>query len=48
LVWVIDPYTRTAAVYRPGQEVEELSEDGVLDGEDVVPGFRLALNEIWV
>lgn len=48
LVWVIDPYARTAAIYRPGQEVEELSEDGVLDGEDVIPGFCLPLSEIWV
>ena len=48
LAWVLDPETRTAAVHRPGREVIELGEDGVLDGEDVVPGFRLALTEVWV
>jgi Uma2 family endonuclease len=48
LVWVVDPFNRTVAVYRPGREVIELPEDGTLDGEDVVPGFRLALTEIWV
>jgi Uma2 family endonuclease len=48
LGWVLDPETRTAAVHRPGREVEELPEDGVLDGEDVVAGFRLSLTEVWV
>ena len=48
LVWVLDPYTRTAAVHHPGGEVIELAEDGVLDGEDVLPGFRLPLAEVWV
>jgi Uma2 family endonuclease len=48
LVWVVDPFNRTVAVYRPDREVIELPEDGTLDGEDVVPGFRLALTEIWV
>jgi Uma2 family endonuclease len=48
LVWVIDPEHRTAAVYRANGEVIELGEDGVLDGEDVLPGFTLPLSEIWV
>ena len=48
LVWLLDPETRTAAVHRPGREVIELGEDGVLDGEDIVPGFRPALTEVWV
>jgi len=48
LVWVLDPYSRTAAVHRPDREVIELGEDGTLDGEDVIPGFRAALADIWV
>lgn len=48
LAWVLDPESRTAAVHRPGREVLELPEDGVRDGEDVVPGFRLPLAEVWV
>jgi Uma2 family endonuclease len=48
LVWVIDPEERSVTVYRPGNLVTILPEDGVLDGEDVVPGFRLPLTEIWV
>jgi Uma2 family endonuclease len=48
LIWVIDPEDRTAFVYRPGRDVIILDEDGVLDGEDVLPGFTLSLSEIWV
>ncbi|MBI2760994.1 MAG: Uma2 family endonuclease [Chloroflexi bacterium] len=48
LIWVIDPEDRTAFIYRPGRDVIILDEDGVLDGEDVLPGFSLALSEIWV
>jgi Uma2 family endonuclease len=48
LVWVVDPFNRTVAVYRANGEVIELPEDGVLDGEDIVPGFRLSLTAIWV
>jgi Uma2 family endonuclease len=47
LVWVIDPRRRTAAIHAPGREPRHLPADGVLDGEDVVPGFRLALAELW-
>ena len=46
LVWVIDPKRRRAAVYRSTTDVREILEDGVLDGEDVVPGFAVALAEI--
>jgi Uma2 family endonuclease len=43
LVWVIDPERRTGRVYRADGSVSELERDGVLDGEDVVPGFRCTL-----
>ncbi len=46
LVWVVDPQARLAAVHRPGGLVTVLREDGVLDGEDVLPGFRLPLASI--
>lgn len=38
LVWVLDPERRTTRIFRA---------DGVLDGEDVLPGFRLELKSIW-
>jgi Uma2 family endonuclease len=48
LVWVIDPMKRSAAVYRSLTDVKVISESGMLDGEDVVPGFSCPLSEILV
>ncbi|MFN3649042.1 MAG: Uma2 family endonuclease [Armatimonadota bacterium] len=47
MVWIIDPPTRTVTAYRPEREPRVLSGDDSLDGEDVVPGFRLPLAELW-
>jgi Uma2 family endonuclease len=47
LVWVVDPQARLAAVHRPGGLVTVLREDGVIDGEDVLPGFRLPLATLF-
>ena len=41
MVVVTDPRRQTVAVHRPGQLVRILGMDDVLDGEDVVPGWRL-------
>jgi Uma2 family endonuclease len=46
LIWVIDPEQRRAVVIRPGNEIELLAEDGVLDGETAVPGFALPLRRV--
>jgi Uma2 family endonuclease len=40
LVWVIDPEARTVTVYESASHVATLREDDVLDGGDVLPGFR--------
>lgn len=47
LVWVVDPRRRTVAVHRPGREPEVMWEGDDLDGEDVVPGFRLPVAELF-
>jgi len=46
LIWVIDPRHGRAVVYRSLSEVRELGPDGLLDGEDVLPGFRCALRDL--
>ena len=47
LVWVIAPRPGRATVYRSLTDVSDLRlPDGVLDGEDVVPGFRCPLSAI--
>jgi Uma2 family endonuclease len=47
LGWYIDPERRTIDVYRPGVAAERLSPDGFLDGAPVLPGFRLAVAEVF-
>lgn len=47
LVWVFDMWAKTATVYRPYTPPQILREGASLDGEDVVPGFRLELSTVW-
>lgn len=46
LVWVIDPATRTATVYRSLADVRHVAGTDALDGEDVLPGFRCVLADL--
>jgi Uma2 family endonuclease len=47
LVWVAHPLRQTVEVVRPGVERRLLRSGDVLDGEDVLPGFRLPVAEIF-
>jgi Uma2 family endonuclease len=47
LVWVVDPGKRIARVYRPDGSESQLQGGDSLNGEDVVPGFALPLEEVW-
>ena len=47
LVWVIQPRTETAEVYRAPDRKKRVAKAGVLDGGDVLPGFRLPLPELF-
>lgn len=47
LVWTIHPKTRTAIIYRPDGPTRLLGSDEVLDGEAVLPGFRVTLAELF-
>jgi Uma2 family endonuclease len=47
LVWVLFPKTRTAIVYRADGTVTLVDGDGVIDGEDVLPGFTLRLRDVF-
>lgn len=46
LVWVVDPERRLARVYRDDGSESLVAEDGVLDGETVLAGFRCELGAI--
>jgi Uma2 family endonuclease len=47
MVWVVSPRLRTVTVYRSLTDIVTLTEKDVLDGGDVVPGFRIAVSEIF-
>lgn len=46
LVWVVDPERRQARVYRADGTQAIVGADGVLEGEDVLPGFVCPLAEV--
>lgn len=47
LVWALDPGTRTITVYRSRKEIRLLAGGDELDGEDVLPGFRVRSSKIF-
>jgi Uma2 family endonuclease len=47
LAWVINPKTETAVVYRAPDESRRVGKTGVLDGEEVLPGFQLSLPDLF-
>lgn len=47
MVVVINPRQRSATVYKSPTDIAALAEADVLDGGDVVPGFELAIREIF-
>jgi Uma2 family endonuclease len=46
LVWLVDPRARAVRIYAAGAEPRVLGEGDVLDGGDVLPGFRVVVAEI--
>lgn len=47
MVVVVNPRQRSATVYKSPTDITALTEADVLDGGDVVPGFELAVREIF-
>lgn len=47
MVVVVNPARRAATVYRSRDDIVLLTENGVLDGGDVVPGWKLPLTELF-
>ena len=46
-VWVVDPESQTVTVYTSLLWPYRLGEEETLDGDDVVPGFRVRVGEIF-
>ena len=47
MVIVVNPRRRDATVHRPNQEPITLTEEDTLDGEDVVPGWTMPVEDIF-
>ena len=47
LGWLVDPFERRVHVYRPDAAVEILDDPLSVDGDPVLPGFRLDLGRVW-
>jgi Uma2 family endonuclease len=47
LTWIIEPATKTVTIYRSHQHVRIVTQHEELDGEDVVPGFRIKVSDIF-
>lgn len=48
VVWVADPQAKSVRVYRPGQEPQVLAEADTLTVEDLIPGFRMPVRDVFV
>lgn len=47
IVWALYPDTKTARIHRPNQDVILLDQEGILTAEEILPGFQLALKDIF-
>jgi Uma2 family endonuclease len=47
LVWFIEPRTRTAKCFVGPEQCQVVEEDGSLSGGEVLPGFALALRDLF-
>ena len=47
LVWVIEPVAKTVTVYRSETDIETLTREDTLTGEDVVEGFSCQVSQLF-
>ena len=47
LIWVVSPTSKRVLIRRLDGGASEVGEGGDLDGEDVLPGFRCQVNELF-
>jgi Uma2 family endonuclease len=47
LIWVVNPYSRDVRVYRVNGGWSFLRASETLDGEDILPGFRCSVEELF-
>ncbi len=47
VVWIVNPKTRRVEIHRHGEPASEFDESGVLTVEDILPGFKLPVKDIF-
>jgi Uma2 family endonuclease len=47
LVWVVNPDTRQVRVHRADRSITEIHENDELSGEEIVPGFRCRVGDLF-
>jgi Uma2 family endonuclease len=47
LGWLIHPEKKTIDVFRPDQPASRMSPEGILEGEPILPDFRLPVAEVF-
>ena len=47
LVWVVNPENRAIEVHRPNQPLLSLTENDILDGGEVLPGFSYPVRDVF-
>jgi Uma2 family endonuclease len=47
LIWIVNPGTRTVVVHRADGTISRLTESDDLSGEDVLPGFRCRVSDLF-
>lgn len=47
VVWLVSPECRTVTVFRSRDDIAIVDELDVLDGGDVVPGWKLPVRDIF-
>ena len=47
LVWILEPVTKTVTVYRSETDIETLTREDTLTGENVVPGFTCPVAHLF-
>lgn len=47
MVWVVSPKLRTVTIYKPDGKIDSLSSQEMLEGGEFLPGFRIAVLEIF-
>ena len=47
VVWIVNPQTRLVTVYRSDGSVTVLLESDELTGDDLVPGFRISVRDVF-